>query len=294
MIRKKVTQTRLLIVLGLLIIVGLTGCAVKMNIWGDPKTGLILIYRIPEGRVFQYQTSSEETEKLEMMGQTMKNKTKTSSTFSVQAMRHNEKNLKLRITLDDMMIRINSSMIGNITPDLSPVIGKSFDMILSPQGKELDFFGTESLQYKVGSSGKRNIESSFNTIFPDLAGKPVKIGDIWKTKNETTEKAGGLDVHVIIENLNTFKGLETIYGLECSRIETKITGTFEGKGKQMGANITFKGNIKGVSTWYFAYKQGIFVKIKTDSTSEGTVLVTAQNMTIPMSIESKSEIYMVK
>ncbi len=294
MILKQDMQSRGLIMLGLLIMVLLAGCAVKKDIWGDPKTGLILTYRLPENQVFQYQTSNDDTQKLTVMGQVMENKTAASSKFSVQAKGLKEKNLLLGVTIDDMKINISSGMMGNITPDLGAVIGKTFDMTLSPLGKEMEFFGVEELQYDMGMAGKRGIKSSFRNIFPDLAENPLKIGDTWTNRDETTEKQGNMDIHAAVETVNTLKGLETSNGFECVAIEAKTTGTFTGKGQQMGADITFKGNIKGTSTWYFAYKQGVFVRMKTNSTTEGTVLVSAQGMTIPMTSESASEISLIK
>jgi hypothetical protein len=189
-----------------------------------------------------------------------------------------------------MKIEASGGMVGNLTPDLGSIIGKSFDLDLSPAGKELGFFGTESLKYSMGFGGDRNIESSFKTIFPDLSDKPVKIGETWTSKSDITEKAGGLSVRVVTETVNTLVGLETVNGMECAKIEAKISGTISGEGQQMGTDLTLKAEIKGSSTWYFAYKTGVFVKQTAHTTSEGSVEVSAQNMTLPMKTESNAEI----
>jgi hypothetical protein len=291
---KRVVQTRLLIVSAIIAVALLAGCAVKKEIWGDPKSGLNLTYRMEENQILKYQVSSEEIQKLEMMGQTMETKSKSGIQFSLQSKGLKEKNLLLGITVDTMNINISGGMAGNISPDLGAVIGKSFQMTLSPLGKEGELSGTEGLQYQLGPSGKRNIDSSFKNIFPDLADKPVKIDDTWTNTEDVTEKAGNVDIHAVTKSVNTLKGLETVNGLECVKIEAKITGTFDGTGEQMGSKFTFKGNIKGTSTWYFAYKKGIFVSLKSDTTSEGTVEVRAQGMTIPMKTESKSEINLME
>jgi hypothetical protein len=291
---KRVVQTRLLIVSAIIAVALLAGCAVKKEIWGDPKSGFNLTYRMEENQILKYQVSSEEIQKLEMMGQTMETKSKSGIQFSLQSKGLKEKNLLLGITVDTMNINISGGMAGNISPDLGAVIGKSFQMPLSPLGKEGELSGTEGLQYQLGPSGKRNIDSSFKNIFPDLADKPVKIDDTWTNTEDVTEKAGNVDIHAVTKSVNTLKGLETVNGFECVKIEAKITGTFDGTGEQMGSKFTFKGNIKGTSTWYFAYKKGIFVSLKSDTTSEGTVEVRAQGMTIPMKTESKSEINLVE
>lgn len=291
---KQVVRTRLLIVLAIIAVALLVGCAVKKEIWGDPESGLNLTYRMEENQILKYQVSSEEIQKLDMMGQTMETKSKSGIQFSMQSKGLKENNLLLGITVDTMDINVSGGMAGNISPDLGTVIGKSFQMTLSPLGKEGGFSDTEALQYQLGPSGERNIDSSFKSIFPDLAGKPVKIDDTWTNKDDVTEKAGNVDLHAITESVNTLKGLETVNGLECVKIEVKITGTFDGTGEQMGSKFTFKGKINGTSTWYFAYKKGIFVSLKSDTTSEGAVEVKAAGMTIPMKTESKAEINLIE
>jgi hypothetical protein len=291
---KQVVRTRVLIVSAIIAVVLLAGCAVKKEIWGDPESGLNLTYRMEENQILKYQVSSEDIQKLDMMGQTMETKSTSGIQFSMQFKGLKENNLLLGITVDTMKVDVSGGMAGNISPDLGAIIGKSFQMTLSPLGKEGGFSGTEELQYQLGQSRKRNIDSSFKNIFPDLADKPVKINDTWTGKEDTTEKAGNVDIHSITESVNTLRGLETVNGLECVKIEVKITGTFDGTGEQMGNKFTFKGKINGTSTWYFAYKKGIFVSLKSNTTAEGTIEVKAAGMSIPMKTESKAEINLME
>jgi hypothetical protein len=291
---KRVVQTQFLIVSAVIVVALLAGCAVKKEIWGDPKSGLNLTYRMEENQILKYRVSAEEIQQLDMMGQTMETTSKSGIQFSMQSKGLKENNLLLGITVDTMNINVSGGMAGNITPDLGTVIGKSFQMTLSPLGKEGGFSGTEELQYQLGPTGKRNIDSSFKDIFPNLADKPVKIGDTWTETGDVTEKAGNIDVHVITGSVNTLQGLDMVNGLECVKIEAKTTGTLEGSGEQMGNKFTFKGTVKGSSTWYFAYKKGIFVNSKSNSETEGKVEVTAMGMTIPMKSKSKSEFNLVE
>ncbi len=291
---KQVVRTRVLIVSAIIAVVLLAGCAVKKEIWGDPESGLNLTYRMEENQILKYQVSSEEIQKLDMMGQKMETKSTSGIQFSMQSKGLKEEDLLLGITVDTMNINVSGGMAGNITPDLGAVIGKSFQMTLSPLGKEGGFSGIEALQYQLGPAGKRNIDSSFKNIFPDLADKPVKINDTWTSKDDATEKAGNIDIHSITECVNTLIGLVTVNGLECVKIEVKIAGTFDGTGEQMGSKFTFKGKINGTSTWYFAYKKGIFVSLKSNTASEGKIEVKAAGMTIPMKSESKAEINLIE
>lgn len=66
-------------------------------------------------------------------------------------------------------------------------------------------------------------------------------------------------------------GFETVDGLECVRIKSAITGTLEGTGEEQGMALNFKGEIEGTDTWYFAYKEGFYVKMASTAAMEGTI-----------------------
>jgi hypothetical protein len=253
----------------------LAGCAAKhqLPIWGNPQSGLILQYRMAEDLALRYQLTIEQTQDVEVMGQQIKTETNT---------------------IDSMKIKINSPQ-GELTPDMTTVEGKSFDMIMSRLGKELDLSGAESIQYDLGQAGKRDLASNFQAIFPDLADKPVKVGDTWTSKDTITEKVGSGEIKISLESLNTLAGFETVDGLECAKITAKITGTLEGGGEQMGADLAFKGEIEGSDTWYFAYKEGFFVYEKVDVLTKGSVSVRGpQEMSIPMAQNMRIETKLIK
>jgi hypothetical protein len=185
----------------------------------------------------------------------------------------------------DMQVK---STRGDITPDMSSLTGKTFDIVLSPLGKELEYIGTESLRYELGPVGKRNLISVFKFLFPDLAGKKVKIGNSWTSKDETINSEGGVDMHITLNSVNTLQGVETVKGMECIKVTAKITGTVDGKGSQGGA-VTIKGKSTGTGTWYFAYKKGIFVKGTAEMDIESTTVVSGRNLIIPSTMKIKTE-----
>ena len=133
MARKQSMQTRLVFVLAILTICVIAGCAAKKNLWGDSKTGLILSYRMPEDQVLKYRSTNELIQTMEVMDQTMEIEMTKEYNFSTKSKGLKENDHKLSVTLDSASINIFSPQ-GEFSPDMSPVIGKSFDMILSHLG----------------------------------------------------------------------------------------------------------------------------------------------------------------
>lgn len=295
MINKQNLRRGLLPVLVVLVVTFLAGGAVKKgDQWGDPETGLILQYRMPVDQILKYHSSEESNQRLEVMGQTIDVEANTKTAFSVKSKGLKGDNHLLGITIDSMSMSIVSSE-GELSPDLSSVIGKSFDMTLSPLGKELELSGAESIQYELPTEGKTSIASDFQAIFPNLAGRSVKIGDTWTSTDTITEKSESSEVQINLESVHTLKGFETIDGMECVKITAEVTGTLKGAGEQQGMDFAIEGEMKGTDTWYFAYKKGIFVKMISTGVVESSIeVIGAQDMFIPMTQEFKGEIKLVK
>jgi hypothetical protein len=253
------------------------------------STSAVLEYKMPAGRVLTYQGKSEEAQVMEVMGQSMDTHTTGTNTFTFKAAGSKDKNLLLGVKIDDVAVTVTSSAQGDLSPDMTSVKGKSFDMVLSPLGSEVDVTGAEAISYDIAGE-TRNLGSAFKMFFPDLAGKPVKIGDTWPSSSSIEEKTGSMDIRIDLQNVNTLVGFETVDGLECAKISSDVTGTITGSGNQGGADMTFSGTSKGKDVWYFAVKEGIYVKGTTESTTQMSIDVSAAGMTIPMNMTSKSEV----
>lgn len=272
----------------------LAGCAVKETpVYGDPQTGLILKYRMPEGQVLKYETWGETHQEADVMGQTIETDISSSNAFTVQSEGQVENGYRLAITIDDMSLKVQATT-GELEPDMDTVIGKSFSMVFSELGKEVELIGADAIEYDLGPEGTRNIASGFQDVFPNLADRPVKIGDTWSDESTITDKSESGDTIVYFSGTNTLVGFETVDGMECVKITSEGTGTIEGKGEQQGMELITTGEIKGTATWYFAYKEGIFVKQMNEGTVEGTIDVPSQGIQIAYTRESSSEIHLIK
>ncbi len=250
---------------------------------------VVLEYKMPAGRTLTYQGKSEEAQIMEVQGQAIDTQAGGASTFTFKAKGPKDKNFLVGVTVDDLSVTLMSSAQGDMSPNTDSVKGKSFDMVLSPLGAEVDVSGAEALVYSVGDE-TRNLFSGFKVFFPDLPGKPVKVGDTWPSTEWTEEKTDSLSIRIDLRNANTLEGFETIDGMECARVATEVTGSLNGTGSQMGMDLIFAGTSKGKTIWHFAVKEGLFVKMTSETTSELSIDVAAAGVTIPMTETSKGEV----
>jgi len=256
---------------------------------GQSAKSVVLEYKMPAGRILKYASKEDMTQVSETMGQKIETLVVSTSVCSFAPKGLKGKDHLLAVTIDDKAISI-TGMQGDLSPDLSSVKGKSFDMVLSPLGAEVDVSGAEAISY-VSTAGPRNVATDFKVFFPDLPGKPVKIGDSWPSGYAVDEKAGSVDMRLEFRLVNTLEGFETVDGMECARVVSKVTGSISGSGSQQGMDMLFGGAITGTDVWHFAPKEGVLVKSTSDVVTDMTITVSgAQAMTIPTKQTRKSEI----
>jgi hypothetical protein len=268
-----------------------TATAAKAPAAKAAPVGTVLEYKMPEGRMLSYQNTGEALEATDMMGQSVESHTTSSEAFTLRAKGRKEGNLLLGVTIDDMSMTITSPR-GDMSPDMTSLAGKTFDMVLSPLGQEVDVSGAEALTYKM-ATGTRNLATTFKLFFPDLPEKPLKVGDVWPSSGGAEEKTGAVDLRLAFQNVNHFEGLETVDGIECARIRSEVTATITGSGSQQGMDMVFSGTGQGTDLWYFAVKDGIYVKSTGDLKMDMSITVSAMGMTIPVTTTRKGTVQLV-
>jgi hypothetical protein len=168
-------------------------------------------------------------------------------------------------------------------------------MTPSPLGDEMDLAGAEFLEYAVGPGGSRNVRPDFESLFPDLAGRPLTVGDTWATHDTTTTGRANLRLVMTTENLNTLGGFEIVEGLACARIRVVVRGTMTGEGEREGVPFRFEGEVDGARTWFFAYEEGCLVRTDSDLKVEGSVDVSGpRSTTMLVAQQMKSELKLVR
>jgi hypothetical protein len=264
------------------------GCGGKGGV-GGPGKGVDLAYKMDMKEALRYRSTSESDQNMKVMGMEMNIKSDKTLAFTVRPEGKEGDNLRIRITLDTLGVNVAGPQ-GTATADTKPVLGKSFDMTLSPLGKELDLAGAAELKYDRGMGEMTSLAADFQAVFPDLAGHRIKIGDTWTTMDTLNVSEGEGEIIIALKSVNTLAGYETVNGMECARISAAVTGTLTGEGEQNGAQLEFDGTFEGADTWFFAYKEGVLVKSLSEQTVNNTVKVSGpQNMEIPVVQTMKSE-----
>lgn len=272
-----------------------TGCTEKKPVYSDLKAGVALKYNLPADKVLNYKNSSSTTQSIEAMGQSAKTTLKAVLDYGIKGKGTEAENLLAEVIISNISITVNSPQ-GSVSPNTSALNGKSFDISISTKGKDVKFTGIENLpklRLSAQASGEQSAKSLFENILPVLPDNPVKSGDTWTVDIDKTTEQGPVKISVKGTTTNTFEGIETVDGMECIKFKTDSKSTADGTGKIQGQDMTIKGDIKLTGTWYFAYKEGIFVKSSSDESAKMKMTVGGM-MEIPQTITSKTTIELAK
>jgi len=283
---------KLKVILMVLFIITITSSSFTYynNLSSGPKDPIKLSYTFNDGKSISYLYSTAVTQNMDVNGQTINVLNNIDLAFSAKMTGKSDQNLKVQITIDSLSTKVES-MQGTSGGKIKDVAGKSFNMIVSPLGKEIDVAEAEKLEYSVDGTQQSNLSQFFTHIFADLPENAIKVGDTW-TKNDTiTNKTSTSNTKQIVKSTNKFEGLEQVNGMECAKISSAVTGTLESTVQNNGMDILITGPVQGTVTIYFAVSKGYLVKQEVLTKMTGTVEITgAQNMSFPITMETSNKI----
>lgn len=276
--RRSSTRLPYVVALGVLAVALLSGCAAKKDVctWGDLETGLVLEYDMPEGKTLSYRMTNDFVQEMTVMGQPMTIESTHLIAFSVETVGSTDEGLRLGLTISEMDLVVTTPQ-GDLEVDPSTVEGGTFEMNLSPVGTESGLPDPEVLMFDAGPQGQRSVIPALSAIFPDMAGRPVLVGDTWPTTSVIRETEVATDVTITMNAVNTLEGVETVDGMECARISYTFTGTTEGTGEQQGMPWTMFADLEGTGTIYFAFEEGVFVSDESIGTATGSMTLVTPN-----------------
>ena len=258
------------------------------------KKKVRLEYNYPQDKTVKYLNKTKMKQVMDIQGMVMEASIVSIAGCSIKSTGIEAGNLKLTVMIDTMAQTIESPN-GYSGGAITDAIGKSFNMILSASGKELDLTNANELVFDIPGSGKGNATQTFADFFPDMPVKKVKPGYKWTSTDSVNAVSPSMTTVSFTEAENTFEGVETIDGIDCAKITSILSGTHSIKTETQGMDVKTNGKFTGTSVVYFAISEGYFVKQTSESKLEGTLdLTSPQEMSMPLTMEISSVSEVVK
>jgi hypothetical protein len=260
-----------------------------------PKDPVKLIYNLPKGKSLAFDNKTVVAQVMDFNGQTVNINMENSLSFKMKMVGKSGANLKLEIIIDSLSLKVDSPMGGSSDMKIKDVEGKTFNMIMSPFGKEIEYSEARKIEYITEGAGATNLSQAFSNIFPDLPEKGVNPGDTWTKSDSITNKTSVGQSTEIFQSVNKFEGIENIDGIECAKITSTLKGTMQTTAQNQGMDIFYSGPTQGTVTLYFAVKEGYLVKQVSVIKMSGTVDVTGpQNMSFPVTMDTTTTLEVKK
>lgn len=261
------------------------GCASKRNVSDASMKGVTFEYNMPQNETLKYKFVSNAVESAEVQKKKIDAHYKTNINFTIEAKESESELIDLLVSIDEMLQQFNIAG-KEIKADLSTVIGEQFNMKLSDKGTGLDVSEATKIKYDIVPGKTRDMGTHFKTMFPELPATVINKGDHWTTVDTIEEDLGEGLFRIIINSNNVLEGFETFNGKNCARITADFKGSIYSHTKEGEANIMTTGTIKGNDLWFFAFEEGLLVKMDSKGTAKTITEVNGKkNMTIPGSRE---------
>jgi hypothetical protein len=178
---------------------------------------------------------------------------------------------------------------------IDAVRGKSFSMVLSPSGKELDTKEAQNIKYTSEAGGEATLAQTFIDFFPDVPVKPVSKGESWISNDTVTNIVGVGSQKTITEYNYKFEGIENLDGVECVRLTAITKGLMQQTSQTQGMDLAISGTFTGTLELFFDANNGVLIKQVSRNRMNGNIEITgAQNMTAPIIMDISSNMQLKK
>ena len=272
----------------------LTDCATVKSGGTAGRKKMLLQYNYPQDNAVKYLSKTNMKQVMDIQGMVMENNIFTTSGCSIKSAGMEDDNLNLTVLIDTMAQTIESPN-GYSGGTITDAIGKSFTMVISSTGKELDLSAANETKFEIPGSGESNASQTFADFFPDVPAQKIKPGHKWHSTDSVNAEAGISKTISLTEADNTFEGIETVDGIDCAKITAVLTGTYSMQTEAQGMEIMMSGEFTGTSLVYFAIKEGYFISQSTETKLEGELeLIYPQEMTMPLTMDISSSTEIVK
>jgi len=274
------------VLVGIIVLITACGSSEKLDLNKEYK----LEYRSYEYKDLKYKAVYNLKTFMEMQRQPMNAERIFDFIYSFSGKEAESENSHLlSITLENMDAKMITAL-GQQKFDTRHINGKSFDMMISANGRELSYpHSDQLLRLDMGAmaGGELNLEFILKYNFPELPDSPVKSNETWQETFQRTQIEGSLQPLVNINAVHQYVDVEKVDGYDCLKVKSSYKAEIEGSEVQMGMKWTYIGKLEGSSTWYFAVKEGFVVKVSTIEKSKGIIKSTGDD---PVEVPIQQEI----
>jgi hypothetical protein len=225
------------------------------------ESGVTMAYKMPVGTVMRYRSTIDFKETLSARGRARTQEMSRPMEFTMKVLEPADGNHRLGVHIDSLHGTL--VMMGReMTREMGEVYEGGFEMVVTPWGEEISLPGAQDVRWRMGPADSQSVGPDFQAFFPDLPREPVEIGDSW-TSEDTIVDESRPSPAMHLNNVHTFKGFETVDGVDCARITTVMKGEWGGEERFAQQNMFYEGVLFGTSTWYFAMEQGALIRANT-------------------------------
>jgi hypothetical protein len=247
-----------------------------------------MIYHYPQDAPVSYVENTKIHQILDVEGQSMDVNVTSSLGCNVRSGGNQKANLKLEIKVDSLSEIIDSpqGVSGGLVKEAG---GKSFTIVITPKGKDVDLSEPQKIVLNVEGSSPIDLSQTFTSFFPELPAGTVSPGYTWTSTDTMNSKSTSNSMYMTIKSQNKFEGYGNIMGMNCARITSVIEGTRVINNQPQGMEMKTSGTFTGSAEVFFAVKEGYFVKQTVYTSMKGQMEITSpQSMTFPVTMDIKS------
>jgi len=258
------------------------------------ENGVKMVYKFSGDKSYKYLNVNKIVQSMDVGGQTMDVNVSSVMGCTIKSAGVKDNNLILDVKIDSVVQTMDTPQGGG-GGEITDAKGKSFTMVLAPDGKELDVTGAKKITFTVEGSGQSDASQSFADFFPDLPAGTVSPGYKW-SESDTLKSGSTAGTNlIVVKSANTFDGYEDINGIKCAQITSVVEGTRTITSQAQGMDIFMSGPFTGTGTLFFSVENGYFVKQLVKTRLVGKVDISgAQEMSLPLVMDTDSRNEFVK
>jgi hypothetical protein len=248
-----------------------------------------LRFQMKKGSTYTYVLTANTKGSSKVMGRETASKSASYFSISLTVESTGDNAITLVARVDSNVSSVESTVMRDSAMVLKEINEKRVRIILSPLGKIIKTVVIDTIapSRMMQMTGLGNPADILRPLFVRLPEQAVGVGDTWKYN--TTDTISTMGMSIVTKPNMKFKvaGTEKVGSYDCLKIAYDGTASVYGTGSRQGMEMVVQGTTKSKGTALFAPKEGIFVSVDNDATSDMNISGSGEQM-FTMTQSSKS------